>query len=289
MVSMDGSWCPSCGYSVQPGTQFCASCGQQLAAPVGAAPMQPPTVTMQSPSMGHQPLSAPPMMPMPPQPATAQPPRGPQNGAPTPPPPPPNSRLPWPPPPGGAPALAGQTGRVARRRLRLAASFPPVRRSPSPRPQSPGCPTPWIGCCAPRACSRTRGSSRGPRLPSTAACRPEAPRPRRRLAPTRAAASTLRATPSSPIRRKPWPSRASGTRVAARLPRQASIRRASIRRASSARVSTRPGSTGRDSTQPTSTRPASTDRAGSTVRPGCTGPAGSSARTGRRSLTRSGR
>jgi len=27
MVGMDGSWCPSCGYSVQPGTQFCGSCG----------------------------------------------------------------------------------------------------------------------------------------------------------------------------------------------------------------------------------------------------------------------
>ncbi len=42
--------------------------------------------------MGRQPLSATPMMPMPPQ--------GAQNG---PPPPPTDSRLPWPPPPGGAP------------------------------------------------------------------------------------------------------------------------------------------------------------------------------------------
>jgi hypothetical protein len=101
MVSMDGSWCPSCGYSVQPGTLFCGSCGQQLAAPVGAAPVQPPTVTVQSLPMGNQPLSAPPMMPMP---ATAQPPQGPQNGPPTPPPPPAaGSRLPWPPPPGGPP------------------------------------------------------------------------------------------------------------------------------------------------------------------------------------------
>ena len=100
MVSMDGSWCPSCGYSAQPGTQFCVSCGQQLtaAAPVGAAQGQPPTVTVQSPSMGQRPLSAPPMMPMPP--ANGQPP----SGGPTPPPPPADSRLPWPPPPGGAPA-----------------------------------------------------------------------------------------------------------------------------------------------------------------------------------------
>jgi len=98
MVSMDGSWCPSCGYSVQPGTQFCNSCGQQLAAPSGAAPAPSPTVTMQSPPTGRQPLSAPPMMPMP---ATAQPPQGPQNGPPTPPPPNSDSRLPWPPPPGG--------------------------------------------------------------------------------------------------------------------------------------------------------------------------------------------
>ena len=50
--------------------------------------------------MGRQPLSAPPMMPMPPQ---AQ-----QNGAPTPPPPPAaGSRLPWPPPPGGGPGGPG--------------------------------------------------------------------------------------------------------------------------------------------------------------------------------------
>src|SRR5580693_8885146 len=82
MVGMDGSWCPSCGYSVQPGTQFCGSCGQQLAAPVGAAQGQPPAVTAQSPAMGQQFLSAPP-----------------PSGGPTPPPPPADSRSAWPPPP----------------------------------------------------------------------------------------------------------------------------------------------------------------------------------------------
>src|SRR5277367_2244421 len=82
MVGMDGSWCPSCGYSVQPGTQFCGSCGQQLAAPGGAAPGQPPAVTTQSPAMGQQFLPAPP-----------------PSGGPTPPPPPANSRSAWPPPP----------------------------------------------------------------------------------------------------------------------------------------------------------------------------------------------
>src|SRR5580693_7073714 len=82
MVGMDGSWCPSCGYSVQPGTQFCGSCGQQLAAPVGAAQGQPPSVASQSPAMGQQLLSAPP-----------------PSGGPTPPPPPADSRSAWPPPP----------------------------------------------------------------------------------------------------------------------------------------------------------------------------------------------
>jgi hypothetical protein len=100
MVSMDGSWCPSCGYSVQPGTQFCSSCGQRLPAPVGVGPAQPPTVTAQSPSIGGQPLSAPPLMPMPPQTGAPQPPQG--GPMPPPPPPAPDSRLPWPPPPGPA-------------------------------------------------------------------------------------------------------------------------------------------------------------------------------------------
>jgi hypothetical protein len=56
---------------------------------------------MQSPPVGRQPLSAPPMMPMPPHPTMAQPPQGPQNG---PPPPAADSRLPWPPPPQTPPA-----------------------------------------------------------------------------------------------------------------------------------------------------------------------------------------
>jgi len=82
MVGMDGSWCPSCGYSVQPGTQFCGSCGQQLAAPVGAAPGQPPAGTTHTPAMGQQFLSAPP-----------------PSGGPTPPPPSAGTRSGWPPPP----------------------------------------------------------------------------------------------------------------------------------------------------------------------------------------------
>jgi hypothetical protein len=59
--------------------------------------------------MGRQPLSAPPMMPMPPQPTTVQPPQGPPSGPPTPPPPPADSRLPWPPPPGSPQAPPAET------------------------------------------------------------------------------------------------------------------------------------------------------------------------------------
>jgi hypothetical protein len=81
MVGMD-SWCPSCGYSVEPGTRFCNGCGHQFAAAAqsGAGPAPSPTVTTQS-------LSAPFL------------------GSPTqvsaPPPPAAGSRMSWPPPPGG--------------------------------------------------------------------------------------------------------------------------------------------------------------------------------------------
>lgn len=86
------SWCPSCGYSVEPGTRFCGGCGQQLTAGDGAPAAQPPLVTMQSPltsfpgqAASGAPLSAPVMPSAPPLP-----------------PPPAGSPAPWPPPPPGA-------------------------------------------------------------------------------------------------------------------------------------------------------------------------------------------
>lgn len=104
MVGMD-NWCPSCGYSVEPGTRFCNSCGQQFAAPAqsGAALTPSPTVTAQSlPASYH--------------------------GAPTqvsaPPPPTAGSRAAWPPPPGG-----GQQGSPAPRRA-AAANEPTSEQAP---------------------------------------------------------------------------------------------------------------------------------------------------------------
>jgi hypothetical protein len=94
MVGMD-SWCPSCGYSVEPGTRFCNGCGQQFAAAAqsGAALIPSPTVTAQSLPASFQ-------------------------GSPTqvsaPPPPAAGSRAAWPPPPGGgqqsAPRRAAAAG-----------------------------------------------------------------------------------------------------------------------------------------------------------------------------------
>jgi hypothetical protein len=81
MVGMD-SWCPSCGYSVEPGTRFCNGCGHQFtaAAQSGAGSAPSPTVTQQSlpaPFLGSPTqVSAPP------------------------PPPAAGSRMSWPPPPG---------------------------------------------------------------------------------------------------------------------------------------------------------------------------------------------
>src|SRR6185437_15806102 len=89
MVGMD-SWCPSCGYSVEPGTRFCGGCGQQIAAQDGASAAQSSTVTMQSPPAPFPGYAAPAALPAPAAPLSA-------------PPPPAGSPSPWPPPPTGAP------------------------------------------------------------------------------------------------------------------------------------------------------------------------------------------
>jgi hypothetical protein len=88
MVGSD-IWCPSCGYSVDPGTRFCGGCGQQLAAGDGAPAGQPSTVTVQAPPAPFAGYPAPqaPAVPM---------------SAPVPP-PPAGGPLPWAPPPTGAP------------------------------------------------------------------------------------------------------------------------------------------------------------------------------------------
>ena len=93
MAGMD-SWCPSCGYSVEPGTRFCGGCGQQLAAEDGASATPSSTVTMQSPGAPFPgyPASAAGQMPAP-------------MGAT--PPPPAGSPLPYPPPPAAGPPAPG--------------------------------------------------------------------------------------------------------------------------------------------------------------------------------------
>jgi hypothetical protein len=91
MAGMDG-WCPSCGYSVEPGTRFCGGCGQQLAAADGALVPPLPTATIQAPGGPFQGQAAP-ASPLPA------------------PPPPAGSPASWPPPPGAGPA-APQPGRA---------------------------------------------------------------------------------------------------------------------------------------------------------------------------------
>jgi hypothetical protein len=78
-------WCPSCGYSVDPGTRFCGGCGQQVAD--GGPAGQSSTVTAQAPPA-----------PFPGYPGTAAPP-----SPPAPVPLPAGAPLPWAPPPTGAP------------------------------------------------------------------------------------------------------------------------------------------------------------------------------------------
>jgi hypothetical protein len=101
MVGMD-SWCPSCGYSVEPGTRFCGGCGTQLAAEDGAPVGQSPTVTLQSPVGPFPGHGAPPALPGPP------PPTGSADLLPATPPPPVGSPAAWPPPPAAGQIAPGQ-------------------------------------------------------------------------------------------------------------------------------------------------------------------------------------
>src|SRR6202035_1635804 len=94
MVGMDG-WCPSCGYSVEPGTRFCGGCGQQLAAEDGASARPSSTATAQSRGAPFQGSAAPAPG------AQMSPPLG------AAPPPPAGSPLPYPPPPAGGPPAPG--------------------------------------------------------------------------------------------------------------------------------------------------------------------------------------
>jgi hypothetical protein len=85
------SWCPSCGYSAEPGTRFCGGCGYQLG-PGGDAPSAgQSTVTVQAPPPfhGYPPPGAPLAPPAPMSAPVAAPP------------PPSGSPLPYPPPPAG--------------------------------------------------------------------------------------------------------------------------------------------------------------------------------------------
>src|SRR5271165_6167688 len=127
MTAMDGSWCPGCGYALEPGTRFCVTCGQPVAAAAGAppSPAAPPTVTMQSQAAGFPPAQPPGYQPYPP----------PAPGAPGYPPAPPasDSRLPWPPPPGSQPP----------------ASLPPAGQAPPPGGYPPGGPPQVYGAPVP--------------------------------------------------------------------------------------------------------------------------------------------
>jgi len=88
MVEMD-NWCPSCGYSAEPGTRFCGGCGYQLGPGGDASSAGPSTVTMQAPAPFHG--YPPPGMP------SAPP--APMSAPVAAPPPPSGSPLPYPPPP----------------------------------------------------------------------------------------------------------------------------------------------------------------------------------------------
>ena len=82
MVEMD-SWCPTCGYSVEPGTRFCGGCGYQLGPGGEASPVGSSTVAMQAPAPFHG----------------YPPPPAPMSAPVAAPPPPSGSPLPYPPPP----------------------------------------------------------------------------------------------------------------------------------------------------------------------------------------------
>lgn len=107
MVEMD-SWCPSCGYSLEPGTRFCGGCGYQLG-PGGDAPaagsstpaMQAPAPFHGYPPPGGTAAPSPPAAPMS-APVAVQPVTGP--------PPPSGSPLPYPPPPVPGPPAPPASG-----------------------------------------------------------------------------------------------------------------------------------------------------------------------------------
>jgi len=99
MVGMD-SWCPSCGYSVEPGTRFCGGCGQQLAAEGGVPAVQSPTVTAQSPAGPFHGQTVPAALPAPVAPSAGA-------TSPAAPPPPAGAPAPFPPPPADGSQAAG--------------------------------------------------------------------------------------------------------------------------------------------------------------------------------------
>ena len=88
MVEMD-SWCPSCGYSAEPGTRFCGGCGYQLGPGGDASPAGSATAAVQAPAPFHG-------YPPPGAPSAPPPPMGAPVSAP---PPPSGTPLPYPPPP----------------------------------------------------------------------------------------------------------------------------------------------------------------------------------------------
>ena len=133
MVEMD-SWCPSCGYSVEPSTRFCGGCGYQLG-PGGDASPGGSTVTVAVPAPFH---GYPPPGPAAPMSAPVAAPLG---------------------QPAALPAAAGpgSPGPAAFAGSRPLRSRPPAQPgAPFRRRQRSRCRTRWTGCCARRACSRTR-------------------------------------------------------------------------------------------------------------------------------------
>jgi hypothetical protein len=116
MVEMD-SWCPSCGYSVEPGTRFCGGCGYQLGPAGDASSTGSSTVTMQAPEPFHG---------YPPPAATGgfRPPAVPLSA-----PPPSGSPLPWPPPP--VPGSQAPSGFAAPPSMAAPATVQPATGQPT--------------------------------------------------------------------------------------------------------------------------------------------------------------
>ena len=231
MVGMDG-WCPSCGYSVEPGTRFCGGCGQQLAAEDGASATPSSTVTVQSPGAPFQGYAAPAPG------GQMSPPLG------AAPPPPAGSPLPYPPPPAGGPPAPGSQAPLSdtlEQMLRPQGLF--QNRLPAPVEwQQPYPPAPG-------------GYPPGGQYPQGNPYQPGGPT--RRAASTPRQARFQQAAPP-----QPWPQGQTGAMPPpGRAPRPATPRAASTAgtRVPTATGSTRAGSTGRSSSRPGSSRPASTD------------------------------